>query len=72
VRGHCTPYKFKDMDVVKVLQMIETNFLAIWFCSASVILFNNLLSNTELNTIYLCSVSIRVPYCKVDRNDNMS
>lgn len=42
VRGLCTPYKFKDMNVVKVLHMIETNFPAIWFFSVSVIWFKNL------------------------------
>lgn len=42
VRGLCTPYKFKDMNVVKVLHVIETNFSAIWFFSVSVIWFKNL------------------------------
>lgn len=62
MRGHCTLYKFKDMDVVKVLHMIETNFLAICFCSVSVISFKNLLSNTQLNGTYLCSGSNKGPY----------
>lgn len=63
VRGLCTPYKFKDMNVVKVLHMIKTNFPAICFflCFCNLVQ-ESVLSNTELNGRYLCSGSNRAPY----------
>lgn len=64
-------YKFRDTYVVKIFNMIEITFLALWLCSVSVIFFKNLLSNTELNWTYLCYRD-RVPYWYFNRNDNAS